>query len=200
MSYYRQGLELALTTTATPDAGYSSYNFAIDGSTVDNPFTVTADHDGKTVTLGTQNPDPMHFEQTAADVYHIHTADGWNVFCDALDDNDTYNRFSGKIVYLDDDITVARMAGSDYHDFCGTFDGENHTVTIDNSNGAYALFGNVSNGTPVGGSSEEPAIIRRLHVQGTINPHCGLVRINKLVFSVCFFGRYFWGPHKFYRA
>ena len=33
-----------------------------------------------------------------------------------------------------------------------------------------------------------------------INPHCGLVRINKLVFSVCFFGRYFWGPHKFYRT
>ena len=55
---------------------------------------------------------------------------GWNYFCDALLDNDTWNRFSGKTVKLGADITVTRMAGSSDHEFCGTFDGDHHTLTV----------------------------------------------------------------------
>lgn len=80
--------------------------------------------------------------------YTIYSATGWNLFCDFLNDNDTYNRFSGKTVRLGANITVTRMAGSDYHDFCGIFDGQGHTITLDGNttNGCYALFRNVSTG------------------------------------------------------
>ena len=63
--------------------------------------------------------------------YTINNAEGWGLFCDALQDNDTYNHFSDKTVYLGDDIEVSRMAGTDSdHDFCGTFDGQGHTLTF----------------------------------------------------------------------
>ena len=64
------------------------------------------------------------------DTYTIHNNLGWEVFCDALQDNDTYNRFTGKTVVLGADITVTRMAGSSGHEFCGTFDGDGHTLTV----------------------------------------------------------------------
>jgi len=64
------------------------------------------------------------------DTYTIHNNLGWEVFCDALQDNDTYNRFTGKTVKLGRDITVTRMAGSSGHEFCGTFDGDGHTLTV----------------------------------------------------------------------
>ena len=101
-----------------------------------------------------------HFSvNDAGTEYTIHTAKGWGLFCDALQDNDTYNRFSGKTVRLGDDITVSRMAGSDKHDFCGTFDGDEHTITLDgnSANGCYTLFRNAVGAT-----------IRDLHVTGTI--------------------------------
>ena len=63
--------------------------------------------------------------------YTINNAEGWGLFCDALQDNDTYNHFSDKTVKLGDDIEVSCMAGTDSdHDFCGTFDGQGHTLTF----------------------------------------------------------------------
>lgn len=103
--------------------------------------------------------------------YTIYSATGWNLFCDFLNDNDTYNRFSGKTVRLGANITVTRMAGSDYHDFCGIFDGQGHTITLDGNttNGCYALFRNVSTGRANSTDTEDtPSAIRNLHVTGTI--------------------------------
>ena len=141
---------------------------------------------GATVTLGFEYPDSAityyvngeaiegnTFTMPAEDVtvtavwtdYTIHSADDWELLCDALQDNDTYNRFIGDTVLLAEDITVTRMAGSSYHDFMGTFDGQGHTLTI-----AY-------------GTAEEPfseeyaapfryvengAVIHNLHVDGHI--------------------------------
>ena len=98
--------------------------------------------------------------ESGTNEYTIWNAYGWEAFCDALLDNDTYNRFSGKTVCLGNDIEVTRMAGSEGNDFCGTFDGQGHTIdlNLDSSNGAYALFCNVENGT-----------IENLHVTGNIN-------------------------------
>ncbi|MBR6930674.1 MAG: InlB B-repeat-containing protein [Bacteroidales bacterium] len=76
-------------------------------------------------------PDPDHFSVSDdGNTYTIHTATGWGLFCDALQDNDTYNRFSGDTVKLANNITVTRMAGSSQHDFCGTFDGDGKTLTV----------------------------------------------------------------------
>ena len=102
---------------------------------------------------------------TATWEYIIHNATEWNNFCDTLQDNDTYNRFIGKTVRLAADITVTRMAGSSYHDFMGTFDGQGHTLTVAYGSAEspiseeYAApFRNVENG----------CVIENLHVDGTI--------------------------------
>ena len=68
--------------------------------------------------------------QTVADTYTISDAAGWTAFCLALQDNTTYDRFSGKTVKLANDITVTRMAGSANHDFKGEFDGGGKTLTV----------------------------------------------------------------------
>ena len=70
------------------------------------------------------------FTDNGDGTYSIGSATGWGVFCDALQDNDTYNRFSDKTVKLIDDIEVSRMAGSSGHDFKGTFDGKGNTITL----------------------------------------------------------------------
>ena len=102
--------------------------------------------------------------------YTINTAAGWNEFCDCLQDNDTYNRFSGKTVKLGNDIGTAqdpitRMAGSSKHDFCGTFDGQGYTLTVNISSDSRdytAPFSYVSN------VNNSPATIRNLNVAGTV--------------------------------
>ena len=123
-------------------------------------------------------PDPAHFSVNAAGTeYTIHTADGWNVFCDCLDDNDTYNRFSGKTVKLGNDIGTAqdpitRMAGSSKHDFCGTFDGQGYTLTVNISSDSRdytAPFSYVSTTkADPNDQADSPAAIRNLNVAGTV--------------------------------
>jgi len=71
------------------------------------------------------------FTDNGDDTYIINNAEGWGVFCDALQNNDTYNHFCGKTVKLGANIEVSRMAGSSDHDFCGTFDGQGYTLTFD---------------------------------------------------------------------
>ena len=96
----------------------------------------------------------------------INNATDWDMFCDALQDNDTWNRFSGKTVKLGADISVTRMAGSANHDFCGTFDGQCHTLTFtstENTDGV-APFSYISETTPMGGSEVSHPAIHNLNV------------------------------------
>lgn len=77
-------------------------------------------------TLRSWSPDDFSVNDAGTE-YTIHTATGWNVFCDLLAEN-TKGYFSGKTVHLGADITVTRMAGG--QPFTGTFDGQNHTLTL----------------------------------------------------------------------
>ena len=90
--------------------------------------------------------------------YTINTAAGWGQFCDLLEGNDK-GFFSGKTVKLAYDISVTRMAGASYHDFIGTFDGNNKTLTFNYTTSAEnaAPFQYVGDVT-----------IKNLHVAGTI--------------------------------
>ena len=121
---------------------------------------------GKTLT-----PDiSLHFAHEG-DTYTISTATGWGYFCDSID-NKPQNYFSGKTVYLANDIEVSRIAGSGAGDnlaasdrpFCGTFDGQGNTLT----------FNYGSSGSPADENNLAPfryvnnATIRHLHVAGTI--------------------------------
>ena len=152
------GASITLSGGTAP-AGYLVSGYTSTDVTITNGvFTMPA----KDITVSaTFTPDPALIEQTATDEYTIHSAEGWGVFCDMLQDNANYNRFIGKTVKLDKDITVTRMAGSDNHDICGTFDGCGHTITLDGNtktNGCYALFRNAVGAT-----------IQNLHVDGTIS-------------------------------
>ena len=99
------------------------------------------------------------------DIYLIDNADDWLYFCEMLNDNDTWNRFSGKTVKLGADISVSRMAGNVNHDFCGTFDGQNNTLTFTATaaDNYCAPFRYVQ-----GSSNTDHAIIQNLNVVSNI--------------------------------
>ena len=106
-------------------------------------------------------PNPAHFSQDG-NTYTIHTATGWDVFCDMLDGGEA---FSGKTVVLDENIEVTRMAGGAGHDFRGMFDGQGHTLTV--------TYG--SAGSPIADDKAAPfrnveggCAIKDLHVCGDI--------------------------------
>ena len=92
------------------------------------------------------------------DTYTINTVAGWNQFCDLLANNDK-GYFSGKTVKLGNNITVSSMAGSEGHEFTGTFNGQGNTLTVDytTSTDNAAPFRYVDGGT-----------IENLIVEGTI--------------------------------
>ncbi len=172
--YAGNGETVSLTLANTLPSYYAFNGYAVspDGTTlseVGDHYTLTMPDADVTVTL-TATPDPTHFSQSG-DEYTIHTATGWDIFCDALLDNDTYNRFSGKTVKLGADITVSRMAGSSNHDFCGTFDGDHKTLTFtstENVDGV-APFSYISETTPTGSSEVSHPAIRNLNVVVDIN-------------------------------
>ena len=127
--------------TVEPDAGYEYEDGSLSATNLGTgeAIALTALGNGRwaftmpknnIAVSATFTPDPTHFADNGDGSYTIKTTAGWGVFCDALQDNDTYNRFIGKTVKLGADITVTRMAGSSSHDFCGTFDGQEHTLTF----------------------------------------------------------------------
>ena len=175
---FAEGASVTITAN-DPEAGWQFKEWTgTDGLTFTNGSATTATAtftmpDGDVTITATFAPDPAHFSQNG-DNYTIKTATGWNLFCDFLEDNATWNRFSGKTVRFGADIAVSRMAGSRYHDFCGTFDGDGHTLTFNHgTSDSYASdeytapFCYVSTVTPEGGS-EVPTNFRNLHVAGDI--------------------------------
>ncbi|MBQ6751500.1 MAG: hypothetical protein IJR02_12150 [Bacteroidaceae bacterium] len=117
-----------VTLNTTADAGYIA-SLAATGLTLTSGQFTMPDNDDGTITA-TVSIDPAQFSvNDAGTEYTIHTAGGWNVFCDLLAEN-ANGYFSGKTVRLGADITVTRMAGGSNHAFTGTFDGQGHTLTV----------------------------------------------------------------------
>ncbi|MBQ3758812.1 MAG: InlB B-repeat-containing protein, partial [Synergistaceae bacterium] len=92
---------------------------------------------------------------TAEKPYIISSSEGWEMFCNALN-NSAWNNFEGKTVKLDADISTGNMAER----FKGTFDGDSHilTFTYASTQTNPAPFRNV----------EGTVTIKNLHVAGTI--------------------------------
>ena len=154
------------------DDGVLSNNYYYDCTVQGRTSNIGCNGADNTYNNYAVNASPDHFT-ASGDEYTIKSAAGWNVFCECLNHNDRYNRFSGKTVKLGADIEVSRMAGSDSHDFCGTFDGQKHTLTFNYgksnaySNEEYiAPFHFVS--TVTTNNVEAPAAIKNLHVAGDI--------------------------------
>ena len=175
-------LEDNLAIGATVPAAYNNWHGAICGGNIGGTlarnyyYNCTVAGEQNATGKGCNDADVTDNEGAvpalltqSGDTYTIGNGGGWGVFCEMLQDNATYNRFSGKTVKLNTDITVSRAAGSDQHDFCGTFDGDGNTLTFNYgtstaySNKQYiAPFHYVSN---VGSVS---ATIKNLHVAGDI--------------------------------
>ena len=159
---YADNVGVASFATPTRDgytfAGWYG-NASFTGSAVTN---IPAGSSGNKTLYAKWTPAPAHFSQSG-NTYTIHTAGGWNVFCDLLAENDK-GYFSGKTVKLGNNITVSRMAGSSYHDFTGTFDGQGKTLTFS----ATAAENYCAPFRYVEGTSESHAVIRNLNVVTTI--------------------------------
>ncbi len=115
-------------------------------------------------------PNPDHFSQNG-NTYTIHDSIGWEIFCECLQDNNTYNHFSGKTVKLADNFDnssspITKTAGSDGHEFMGIFDGNSKTLNanISGSTGGEAVFYRINSAT-----------IKNLTLSGSITggQHCG---------------------------
>ena len=171
-SYYTG--TVALCSTARLGCVFNG--FTVNGKAIsDTTFNISSD-----ATIAATYIDMFGMDDgadgTATHPYIISNEDGWNFFCEALQDNDTYNRFSGKTVKLGADIGTAqnpitRMAGTSKHDFCGTFDGNSKTLTVnissDKDHDYTAPFSYISETTPIGNEVSHP-VIRNLNVAGTI--------------------------------
>jgi uncharacterized repeat protein (TIGR02543 family) len=76
---------------------------------------------------------PAKFDGTGTelDPYVIHTAKGWDTFCEMFGTDAAPNDFNNVYVKLGNDISVTTMAGTSSHPFKGHFDGDGHTLTVD---------------------------------------------------------------------
>ena len=110
--------------------------------------------------------------------YTIHTATGWDFFCNLLEGGET---FLNKTVYLGASIEVSRMAGNGAHGFAGTFDGQNNTLTFNYGTAEspadeqfVAPFSFTVSGTsPVFRDLIIDGDIYATHTEPTINDHAG---------------------------
>ena len=134
VDYYVPGSTVTLSSLPTASADYH-YSYTVNGTPISGTsFAITAN---ATVAL---------------------IAAGWGEFCDLLEGNDK-GFFSGKTVKLANNITVSRMAGSEGHEFTGTFDGNQKTLTFNYTTSA-------ENAAPF--QYVENATIQNLRVAGTI--------------------------------
>ncbi len=113
-----------------PAIGEDAFEYNANGRKIYVPSSSVATYKENWSSYANNIVDVSSLFSQDGDTYTIHNNLGWEVFCDALQDNDTWNRFTDKTVKLGADITVTRMAGSSGHEFCGTFDGDHHTLTV----------------------------------------------------------------------
>ena len=112
---------------AAPSFGYAFSGYTVNGSPISgNTFTISSD-----ATVAANYTDMFGMasgaDGTDAHPYTISTAEGWNYFCDQLTAGETFN---GKTIQLADNITVTSMAGNGATGFQGTFNGCDHTLTL----------------------------------------------------------------------
>ena len=139
VDYYVPGSTVTLSSLPTASADYH-YSYTVNGTPISGTsFAITAN-------------------ATVALILTIDSAAGWGQFCDLLEGNDK-GFFSGKTVKLGNDISVTSMAGSEDHEFTGTFDGNQKTLTFNYTTSA-------ENAAPF--QYVEDATIKNLHVAGTI--------------------------------
>ena len=128
-----------MTITFSPQLGETVKTLTLTGENTGENINFTDNHDGTyTFTMPAENvnlsatfdfPTNANFEQNG-NTYTVKNADGWDYFCQRMENDATLDGFSDKTIELADDITVTTMAGSVNQKFKGTFDGKGHTLTF----------------------------------------------------------------------
>lgn len=115
----------------------------------DNSTTMVLDNCYYTKIYGQYEPGEKTY-------YVIQSGKDWELFCQLVENAPKGTEYNG---ILTTDITVSNMLGSDAKPFCGTFDGNGHTITanINTDQWAAAPFRIVGNVT-----------IKNLHVAGSV--------------------------------
>ena len=141
-----------VTLLVSPESGYALKSLSVMDEN-DSPVELSSD---RTFTMPEGNV-TVTAEFVEKQPYSILCANDWSDFADAVENGTEV----GKTWTLDADITVNRSVGSDTHPFIGTFDGNNHTLTVnlnDTSNQGTAPFRYIQNAT-----------IKDLTVTGSVN-------------------------------
>ena len=157
-----------MTITFSPQLGETVKTLTLTGENTGENINFTDNHDGTyTFTMPAENvnlsatfdfPTNANFEQNG-NTYTVKNADGWNYFCQRMENDATLDGFSDKTIELANDITVTTMAGSVNQKFKGTFDGKGHTLTFNcTATGPNTAPFHITDG----------ATIRNLHATGLI--------------------------------
>ena len=157
--------EIPVFSGETPVKAADAFIYTFSGWTpevteVTDDVTYTAEY---TATIN-----PAHLSQDG-DTYTIHDSIGWDLFCECLLDNATYNGFSGKTVVLGADITANRNAGSDTAQFKGTFDGQGHKITANISASSRAALFSTINGATIKNLVVEGSVSGAIHCAGLVS-------------------------------
>lgn len=135
--YVCTGSEISITPTLSYNNNAltqgTDYEYTITPATVKEPGVYTLTFTGKGIYAGTCTKNvtiayAFSGEGTSESPYLINNNTDWDHFASNINNGVTYNE---KVFKLTDDITVTTMAGNNSdHSFRGTFDGDNHTMTL----------------------------------------------------------------------
>ena len=118
---------VAVNAETPPTLGSRAFDYNADGRKICVPNSSVDTYKERWGSYANDIVDVSFLFLQDGDTYTIHSATGWDLFCNEVEGGKS---FSGKTIVLDDDIVVTRMAGSSGHEFCGTFDGDGHTLTV----------------------------------------------------------------------
>ena len=126
VSHGGYGYFAANTTITLTAPAHKIFTNDFSASGTGSSYTLSSDKTTATVTIATSDVTVNatvifgpHFIENSDGSYTIKNANGWNVFCDLLEEN-AKGYFTGKTVKLDDNISVTRMAGTSSKPFTGT--------------------------------------------------------------------------------
>ena len=156
--YASNGENVSLNLGYTLPEGCVFNSYQINAGTLEgsqNPYTLTMPDEDVIVNV-VANFSPWQGEGNAASPYLIFNASHWDLLAVGVNSGETY---SSNYFQLTDDISVTSMVGSADYKFCGHFDGNEKTLTINyNTDEPYtAPFRYI-----------EGAEISNLHITGTI--------------------------------
>jgi hypothetical protein len=125
--------------------------------------------------ITTATAPPFSGAGTANDPYHIGTTADW----DRLAGFVSKGQFADKCYQLTENITASSMVGTAEHPFCGTFNGQDKTLTLNiSSSEAYVAPFRYVNGATIKNLTVNGSCTGGIHTSGLVGNCAGTVSIN----------------------